>query len=181
MSKSVKKESKNSFHTLLPAVIAGVIVAAIFIFMLTPTQPPNKQALTTRCMINLRGLFTYLHDYTEGHEGKFPPPAQWCDVLVKEFEGDSGFKKDLFQCPGVEAGPCNYTMNPNADPNGSGGIVLLFESKPGWNQAGGLELLTTENHMGKGCCVLFTDWHVEFIKSDRVGQLKWSDEKGDVN
>jgi prepilin-type processing-associated H-X9-DG protein len=54
-------------------------------------------------------------------------------------------------------------------------VVLLFESRPGWNQSGGPELLTTENHHGKGCNVLFVDGSVRFIKSEELVGLKWQD------
>ncbi|HSV99683.1 MAG TPA: H-X9-DG-CTERM domain-containing protein [Sedimentisphaerales bacterium] len=65
-------------------------------------------------------------------------------------------------------------MNPNAGPRQASDVVLLFESKPGWNQSGGAELLTTENHQGKGCNVLFTDGHVEFVKTEYLSELRWN-------
>jgi prepilin-type processing-associated H-X9-DG protein len=43
-----------------------------------------------------------------------------------------------------------------------------------WNKAGGPEILTIENHEGKGCNVLYADGHVEFIKPDKISQLKWT-------
>lgn len=46
-----------------------------------------------------------------------------------------------------------------------------------WNQVGGPELLTTENHKGKGCNVLFNDIHVDFVKTENLGQLKWKAEE----
>jgi len=49
----------------------------------------------------------------------------------------------------------------------------LFESKPGWNQHGGPELLNPDNHNGKGCNVLFNDAHVEFVKTEDFNDLKW--------
>ncbi len=48
-----------------------------------------------------------------------------------------------------------------------------------WNQVGGPELLTTENHEGKGCWVLFNDWHAEFVKAERLAELKWGAEEKD--
>ena len=42
-----------------------------------------------------------------------------------------------------------------------------------WNQVGGPELLTTENHKGEGCNILFTDSHVEFVPAKRLGELRW--------
>ena len=46
-----------------------------------------------------------------------------------------------------------------------------------WNQFGGPEILTTENHKGKGCNILFNDLHVEFVKKERLGELKWEVEE----
>jgi prepilin-type processing-associated H-X9-DG protein len=42
-----------------------------------------------------------------------------------------------------------------------------------WNQLGGPEILTTENHKGKGCNVLFADGSVKFVKTQNLGNLKW--------
>lgn len=58
-------------------------------------------------------------------------------------------------------------------------IVLLFETKGGWNQFGGLELLTTENHEGEGANILFNDGEVRFLKPDRFGKLKWKVEENE--
>lgn len=48
-----------------------------------------------------------------------------------------------------------------------------------WNQVGGSEILTTDNHKGIGCNVLFNDGHVEFVKAERLGELKWDAEEKD--
>jgi prepilin-type processing-associated H-X9-DG protein len=55
---------------------------------------------------------------------------------------------------------------------------LLFETKGG-NQFGGPELLSFGNHKGKGCNILFNDGHVEFVKKEQLGQLKWKVEEKD--
>jgi prepilin-type processing-associated H-X9-DG protein len=52
--------------------------------------------------------------------------------------------------------------------------VLLFESNPGWNQSGGPELLTTENHQREGCNIAFCDGHVAFIQTKDINNLKWT-------
>ena len=48
-----------------------------------------------------------------------------------------------------------------------------------WNQVGGPELLTTENHKRKVYNFLFNDGHVESVKAERLGELKWDTEKKD--
>ncbi len=55
-------------------------------------------------------------------------------------------------------------------------MVVLFETHPGWNQSGGPEILTTDNHKGEGCNVLFMDSHVHFVKTEDLDDLKWSAE-----
>lgn len=47
-----------------------------------------------------------------------------------------------------------------------------------WNQFGGADILTTENHGGKGCNIVFKDGLVWFIAADELGKLKW---KADPN
>jgi len=48
-----------------------------------------------------------------------------------------------------------------------------------WSQVGGQEILTTENHKGKGCNILFNDGHVKFVRTERLGELKWEVEEGE--
>ena len=75
--------------------------------------------------------------------------------------------------PSPRKGRCYYAINPDCNPDSPPNTVLLFESKVGWNQFGGPELLTTENHNGKGCGVLFNDNHAEFIRMKYLDKLKW--------
>jgi len=49
--------------------------------------------------------------------------------------------------------------------------------KQRWNQVGGPELVTCENHDGLGFNVLFNDMSVRFIRSSGIGQLKWEVEE----
>ena len=56
-------------------------------------------------------------------------------------------------------------------------VVLLFETKDGWNQLGGPEILTTENHEGKGCNILLNDGTARFVKTDELSKLKWKVEE----
>ena len=78
-----------------------------------------------------------------------------------------------FICPANKKGRCHYAMNPNISPRLQPGLVLLFETKGGWNQVGGPEILTIENHHREGCNVLFNDSHVEFVRADEISELRW--------
>jgi prepilin-type processing-associated H-X9-DG protein len=56
----------------------------------------------------------------------------------------------------------------------SGDVVLLFETKDGWNQAGGAEIVSTEHHDGEGCNVAYVDTHVMFENTKRLSELQWT-------
>jgi hypothetical protein len=66
-----------------------------------------------------------------------------------------------------------FTQSSNKKIRELSNIVLLFETKEGWNQFGELELLTTENHKGEGANVLFNNGSVKFLEPDKFGKLKW--------
>lgn len=169
-----KRRSPLRVSTLTGTVI--ILVAVVLLFMLLSpmcSHPPGRPG-HVQCKASLRQLCMGLIVYAEEHEGRYPPREQWCDLLVDGFVDAEGFR-----CPKAKGGPSNYAMNPNADPNDAGDIVLLFESGPGWNQWGGAELLTTQNHEGQGCCVLFSDYSVAFVPSDEIAALKWKSQASD--
>jgi len=121
------------------------------------------------CAGNLRYVGTMISIYSAANDGKYPSPNKWCELLV----AGSYINAKVLSCPTAPHGRIHYAMNPNCEPNSPGDVVLLFESKPGWNQVGGPELLNTENHFGKGCNILFNDMQVEFVTSEKLGNLKW--------
>ena len=69
---------------------------------------------------------------------------------------------------------CYYAMNPFCEPNSPSETVLLFETKASWNQHGGPELFTFDNHNPRGGCVLLNDGTVKFIRTkEELQQLRW--------
>jgi hypothetical protein len=115
--------------------------------------------------------------YANDFDGKYSTADKWCDLLVKGHDGVSYVKAEEFVCKsalrGGDKGRSHYAMNPNCEPNSPVDMVLLFETKWGWNQFGGSEILTFENHKGKGCNILFNNGRVEFVTPKEVGKLKW--------
>jgi hypothetical protein len=68
----------------------------------------------------------------------------------------------------------DYAMNPNCRADSPKDMVFLFESKPGWNQHGGPELFTFDNHDPKGGLILLNDGEVKFIRTEeKLRQLRW--------
>ncbi|MHC4658614.1 MAG: hypothetical protein ACYS83_05470, partial [Planctomycetota bacterium] len=108
---------------------------------------------------------------------RYPTAHKWCDLVL---ESDPVVEKQLV-CKAAtmkgDQGRCHYAINPNAEPNSPGDVVLLFETKGGWNQFGGPEILTTANHSGDDCNVLFNDSRVKWIKAKDTGKLRWKDDQ----
>lgn len=68
----------------------------------------------------------------------------------------------------------HFAMNPNCEPNSPPDTVLLFETKAGWNQYGGPELFTFDNHDPRGGVVRLNDDTVKFIRTrEELQQLRW--------
>lgn len=143
------------------------------------TLTPRIEALDTRigCAANLKDLWRSVRSYYQAGYARrgrrdrvqprgwiYPPANEWCDAV--HVRGCA--------CPGAEEGSCHYAMNPNCRPDSPGDMVLLFETKAGWNQHGGHALFTFENHNPRGGCVLLNDGTVKFIRTeDELRQLRW--------
>lgn len=165
--------------------IAGVvinltlIIISLFIFF---KESRDKHVFRYRllCGININGLGKAIEAYSNENEGLYPSVDNWCDLLVETYVSEK-----QFICKGAakrgNQGRCHYAMDPNCEPNSPPDMVLLFETKGGWNQYGGPEILTTENHQGKGCNILFNDCHVEFIKTEQLDKLMWEAEEIKLN
>ncbi len=161
-------------------VLIGVFVVLVVLFVIFAPGPiPRERAYRIVCRNNLKVLGISMQFYASEYDNKYPAADKWCDVLLQR----GGARENLFVCRGAfEKGNqkrCHYAINPNAEPNSPGDMVLLFETKGGWNQFGGPEILATENHKGEGCCVLFNDGQVEFVNTERIGELKWGVEERD--
>jgi hypothetical protein len=108
----------------------------------------------------------------------YPKPTEWCDSVIDAYRGIGMYDKQVnepLRCPGAGEGRCHYAMNPNcASGSSPHDMVLLFETKPGWNQHGGPELFTFGNHDPKGGLVLLNDGTVKFIRTEEeLKQLRW--------
>ena len=154
---------------VLPIVLLP-FVAGILMHALVRVAPIERRMA---CGTNLAALGKAMHIYAGDHNGRFPTPSKWCDLLSQ----NSQVAPTWFVCKGAAGGRCNYAMNKaveNLGDNAPANLVLLYETVPGWNQAGGLEILTVDNHQGEGCNVLFVNGQVEFIKRAGLQQLQWT-------
>jgi len=158
--------------SMLVVLFFLLFLACLYLNRVRTLPPPDRD------MINLHSLGIALEFYQIENDGKYPSEYKWCDLL-KEYD----IEKE-FICPADEiAGErCSYAMNPYCKPNSPPDIVLLFESKPGWNRSGGPQLLNPNKHYKRnwlwgykipGCYILFNDKHVEFVYDKDFNDLKW--------
>jgi hypothetical protein len=144
---------------------------------------PQVEALRVRneCARHMSEIFLRFEHYRNhvGFQVWYPPASSWCGALVKYYEDANSpssvteFTKEL-KCPCAREGRCNYAMNPECKPGSPKDTVLLFEAKPGWNQSGGPELFTFDNHNPKGGCVMLNGPTFKFIRTkEELAQLRW--------
>ena len=157
----------------LPVLLIPVF--AVLMGILMPALARTRQiAFRMVCGQNMSQLGRAMLLYANDYDVKFIVHSEWCDILIEHAE----VAPATFRCKGaLQQGRCHYAMNKNVANFSKMDIppdmVVLFETHPGWNQVGGPELLTTDNHQGEGCNILFADNHVEFIKTRDLKKLKW--------
>lgn len=141
-----------------------------------------------QCGANLKDLWYRLRLYhrirhlqLDGTAGErvsnYPTSITWCDEMVTLY-GSVWHREDrftrAFKCPSIDEGRCHYAMNPDCEYDSPGDMVLLFETEQGWNQHGGPELFTFENHDPRGGLVLLNDGTVKFIRTEEeLKQFRW--------
>ena len=145
--------------------------------------------LRMRCAANLKDIWHRLRLYPHAERKRLgdligesqivsPPMVdEWCDAMERAYSSTGIYDESVTKphiCPGAEEGRNHYAINPNCKPDSPPDMVLLFETKAGWNQHGGPEIFTFDNHDPKGGCVLLNDGTVKFIRTEEeLQQLRW--------
>lgn len=165
--------------------LAGIIVSAIFLFMipifaamLLPALAAAKQrAQTINCVSNEKVLAFAVRMYANDHTNHFPAAVTWCDA-IKMYAGGS---ERVFKCPSVTgASRCDYGFNAALDGMDESKVnpqtVMLFESDGGWNANGGSESMVTpaRHENGRLCVVAYADGSVQEIRESQVSNLRWN-------
>jgi hypothetical protein len=152
----------------------GIVAAALFVILLGAVLRWGLgMSSLLICSMNTSGLGKVLEVYANDYDGEYPTADRWCDLLVQL----DYVNEEPFCCPGNYRARSSYAINPNCEPNSPSDVVLLFETKGGWNQSGGPEILTTENHRGKGCNISFNGGTVKFVPTNELSLLRWRAEE----
>ncbi len=168
------KERENPEIRWPAVIVTGMLASIIILFFIfadfTVLKPAKKKLYMITSEENLKFVGVELMRYALDHNDLYPDPNRWCDLISK----NEGFNKEILRCPDDNEGPCSYALNPECRsffaPND---VVLAFESKPGWNQSGGSQLLYTGYNKLSGCNVLLNDGIVRFIEPNDFNNLKW--------
>lgn len=152
------------------------------------TLTPHLQSINLRvnCAANLENLWhrfrLYYKAKNAGYIRKvkkvYPIPKAWCDSIFRAYHHVADMTEESIMrfhvCPSAGEGKNHYAINPNCKYDSPPDMVLLFETKAGWNQHGGPELFTFDNHDPKGGCILLNDGTVKFIRTkEELQQLRW--------
>ena len=157
---------------VLPVVVLPVMALLMAVLMPALAQT-RRLAQRIICAENLSGIGKAMIVYAEDNDGRFPEDDRWCDILMEQMD----VPKKMFVCRStLNQDTCSYSMNSAVEILGIKSppdMVLVFESKPGWNQSGGIELVNIESHQGEGCNILFVDGSVKFVKPEEIPKLRW--------
>ncbi len=173
---TLKGKGYAIFGIVLPVLyLILLFFVGILAAILLPTLG-NVRGLSQRliCGTNMQVIGTAVMIYANDYDNKIPDGSNWCTLLEQKVD----VSPKLFICPSADGDECSYAININAVGKDIDSLpadmVLVFESLPGCNQAGGAELLNTENHCD-GCSILFCDGHVEFVKIEDFTSLLWDE------
>lgn len=179
----VPKPHRRNIIRSSSILIAFITSAMIISSVLRPTED-YRLANRTACQRHLNDLGKTMILYAYENNNGYPDPKKWCDILfdsrkalLAEFLCSDIFTVEFmsfkYSYPKPKKGRSHYAMNKNCRFDSDPDTVLLFDAKSGWNMSGGAELLTLNNHDGKGCNVFFNDGRVEFVKRGEVKNLNW--------
>ncbi len=165
--------------TIVVIVSLLVVHQLFFQSVLPPLKRASFPPPQRICEGQLYGLANGMRKRAGERPGKPIWEPNWCDVICDELNGDP---RNLV-CPEAKTKPCSYALNRSVVGLDQipGDVVVLFDSEPGWNLVGGPELLSPENHGGRGCNVLFGEFEVRFVEKKDLAQLKWRVELANEN
>jgi prepilin-type processing-associated H-X9-DG protein len=159
---------------ILSSLLITLIILGLNSITIVPDERMPPGPIICRSNLKMLSLATYLyHEYNK----VWPDQTNWCDSLKPYTKEDDGSD---FQCPVDEIGPCSYAMNENIPTDANAlppDLVLLFESAPGWNQAGGPDDVVTDRHGNPSANIAFADGHVEFVEAEDIPSLRWKVEE----
>ena len=161
--------------------LAGVIVSAVFLFMipifaamlLPALGAARNKAQEIVCVNNEKQLGLAVRIYAGDNKDQFPPAATWCDA-IQTLAGNG----KIFKCNAANSSRrCDYAFNvklSGLDVNKvNPQTVMIFEADGGWNANGGPELMIGKPRHARMFVVAFADGSVQQLRESQLGTLRW--------
>lgn len=173
------KESKAG----LGLAIAGVVTSGAAMILILPMAAimfpvfakAREQARTAWCLSNVKQLGLAMQMYASENDDHLPPSASWTEAASPYIKSARG----VWRCPSAHTQEPCYAMNwklNKADINTlprPQDTVMIFESVPGRNQVGGIELLPSPlRHDGREN-LGFADGHVRAFMVRELTASMW--------
>ncbi len=175
------------------ALLLGCLSLAAYALLAWWTSHLSGRSRRVHCYLNLNQIAKALVTYAEASDGRLPDATNWCDTLYPGVVPDGRvflcpqFVKDewqpyVFSIGGLElllGGPalprCTYGLNARVSraklKDLPQDVVLVFETRGGWNQHGGPADVIAR-HRGY-TEVLFADTHSETCRLDHFAEWRW--------
>ena len=158
--------------------IAGIITSAIFMLVLpfyamvlSGMSKAKSRAQSILCINNVKQLSLAAHMYSMNNKDQFPT-TNWCDLI----QTNVGTAR-AFQCSLDPASRCGFAFNIKLSGKKTDEVnsqtVLFFESKAGWNAAGGTELMSSGHHDNGTTIIGFADGSVMKMTQLQLSKLRW--------
>lgn len=161
------------------------IAAIVLISVMAPhiyRDAASEQQLRRYCKNQMMALTAAVGFYTSDNES-YPLPDNWNDSLIPYMRYSRVLTSSLAERIPYKHAHLRYlptyAMNSNlvglspediAQPDKT---VVLFESVPGANLAGGPELLPSPPRYRIGYVIGFADGHAELVREDKIDSLIW--------
>jgi len=174
------KESKAGLGLAIAGVVTSGVAMGLILPMMAAVMFPvfakaREAARTTACLSNVKQLGLAMQMYASENDDHLPPSASWTEAASPYIKSARG----LWRCPSAHTQEPCYAMNwklNKADINTlprPQDTVMIFESVPGRNQVGGIELLPSPpRHLGMEN-LGFADGHVRSFRVRELTASMW--------
>ncbi len=167
-----------------PYALAALGVAALALAVTLPTAqdldrnwlPRRSAMLRLSCLSNVKQLAMASMMYAQDSDGRLPSAANW-NAATRPY----AYSDLTYVCPNEVVGDLpSYAMNRQAAGMAPDAIahpeqtVILYESIPGRNLAGGAELLPARPRHNSVDYAGFADGHARSVSRRRLGSANWS-------
>ena len=166
------RKSGSHLLGLVAWLVSGACLAISILSALPSESLVRRQRIT--CRLNGQILGKQIVAFAK-QEGRFPEASNWCDIAVTTFS----LSPRQLACPILPgSNTCGQAYNGHVAGRKvsevPGDCVLLFESRAGWNAAGGSGLFQPHGHSWRLTQVVFADGSSRRVLLPEVGKLRWT-------